>query len=235
MGHALVNRAVCLSAARTQRTAVVSALLAALLLLAARDSQTAQAAAAGASRPQPKLEKGKLLVASRDLGDPNFAATVILLVAYGPNGAMGVVINRPSDVKLSKVLPSIKQLRGRGDVLYIGGPVARDHVLLLVRSAKEPADALPVFDDVYASSSLTVLRQQLERKDVKGRHLQAFAGHAGWAPGQLDAELARGDWYVVTADATTLFTTPATEVWDKLIQRVEGDWVYAPVAQPHTT
>ena len=222
-------------APHVHRAVAVSTVLAALLLLGARGTQPARAAAPGGSRPQPKLEKGKLLVASRDLRDPNFSETVILLVAYEPTGAMGVIINRPSDVKLSTVLPSIKQLHGRSDLLYIGGPVARDRVLLLIRSTKEPEDSLAVFDDVYASSSLTVLRHELERKDVKGRHLQAFAGHAGWAPGQLDAELERGDWYVVSADVTTLFSTPPKEVWDKLIQRVEGDWVYAPAPAPRTT
>ena len=150
------------------------------------------------SRPQPKLEKGKLLVASRDLSDPNFSETVILLIAYGPNGTMGVIINRPSDVKLATVLPEIKQLRRRPDTIYLGGPVLTNHVLLLIRSSKAPADSLPVFDDVYASSSLTTLRHALERQGPKDL-FRAYAGHAGWAPGQLEAEVERGDWYVTGA------------------------------------
>jgi putative transcriptional regulator len=130
-------------------------------------------------------------------------------------------------VKLSTVLPNTKQLLGRRDTLYIGGPVAGDHVLLLVRAAKEPENAVPVFDDVYASSSVTVLRQQAHGKAAEDR-LRAYAGRAGWGPGQLEAEVERGDWYIVAADVGTVFSSGPEGIWEKLIQRVEGDWVYAP-------
>jgi putative transcriptional regulator len=193
----------------------------------ATDSAAVHAAASG---PRSKLEKGKLLIASRDLRDPNFSETVILLIAYGPGGAMGVIVNRPSKMKLATVLPSIKQLQKRRDTLYMGGPVAGDHILLLVRAAKEPEDGVPVFEDVYASSSLTVLRQQAQRKVAEDR-LHAYAGHAGWAPGQLEAEAGRGDWYIVAADVATVFTSHPKDTWEKLIQRVEGDWVSVPAPE----
>jgi len=197
----------------------------AVLLTAGSPAVRAAASAA------PKLDRGKLLVASRDLRDPNFSETVILLIAYGPGGAMGVIVNRPSKMKLSTVLPSIKQLHRRHDTLYLGGPVAGDHVLLLVRAAKEPEDGVPVFEDVYASSSLTVLRQQAQGKAAEDR-LHAYAGHTGWAPGQLEAEVGRGDWYIVTADVATVFSSHPNDVWEKLIQRVEGDWVSVPAPEP---
>jgi len=176
------------------------------------------------ARPQPKLEKGKLVVASRDLSDPNFSETVILLLAYGPNGTMGVILNRPSNVKLTTVLPDIKKLRGRPDVVYLGGPVLTDHVLLLIRANKAPRDSLLVFDDVYASSSLTTLSHALERPTSKDL-FRAYAGHAGWAPGQLEAEIDRGDWYVTGAEADTVFTKSPKQLWQTLMPRVEGDWV----------
>ena len=177
-----------------------------------------------ACRYQPKLDKGMLLVASRDLGDPNFSETVILLIAYGANGTMGVILNRPSDVKLATVLPSIKSLRGRGEMIYLGGPVITNRVLLLIRSAKPPEDSLAVFDDIYASSSLSVLKHELARHGPT-EVFRAYAGHAGWAPGQLEAEMARGDWYVTPADAAAVLTPKPRDLWSKLIQRVEGDWV----------
>jgi putative transcriptional regulator len=178
----------------------------------------------GVCRYQPKLDKGMLLVASRDLADPNFSETVVLLVAYGPHGTMGVIINRPSDVKLATVLPSIKALRGRADLVYLGGPVMTNHVLMLIRSTKVLDDSLAVFDDVYASSSLTVLKHELAHHGAKN-HFRAFAGHAGWAPGQLEAEIAHGDWYVTPADADGVLTSKPQELWSKLLGRVEGDWV----------
>jgi putative transcriptional regulator len=176
------------------------------------------------SRYQPKLDKGMLLVASRDLPDPNFWESVVLLIVHGPNGTVGVIINRPSDVKLATVLPGIKALRGRSDTVYLGGPVLADRVLLLIRTAKAPEDAMGVFDDVYASASLDVLKHEVERRGSKPR-FRAYAGHAGWAPGQLEAEVARGDWYVTSADADNVLAAKPRDLWRKLIERVEGDWV----------
>jgi putative transcriptional regulator len=176
------------------------------------------------ARYQPKLDKGMLLVASRDLPDPNFSESVVLLIVYGPNGTVGVIINRPSDVKLATVLPSIKSLHGRSDRVYLGGPVLADRVLLLIRAAKAPEDAFGVFDDIYASSSLSVLKHEIGRRGSKPR-FRAYAGHAGWAPGQLEAEVAHGDWYVTAADAENVLAAKPQDLWRKLIERVEGDWV----------
>ena len=208
------------------------ALAAALLaVVAPARIHDAHAVASAEQRPPVTLEKGKFLIASRDLSDPNFMETVLLLIAYGPGGAMGVVINRPSEVMLSRVLPSIKPLQRRSDTLFIGGPVARSNVLLLIRSAKEVEDAVLLFGDVYVSSSLTALRREIERQPARER-LHAYSGHAGWAPGQLEAEVARGDWYVAPADPEAVFSKAPTEVWQKLIPRVEGDWVRRPNIQP---
>ncbi|HVO23633.1 MAG TPA: YqgE/AlgH family protein [Candidatus Margulisiibacteriota bacterium] len=176
------------------------------------------------TRYQPKLDKGMLLVASRDLSDPNFSQTVVLLIAYGPNGTMGVIVNRPSEVKLATALPRIKALHGRSDLVYLGGPVLANRVLLLIRAAKAPEDSLAVFDDVYASSSMDVLKHQIEQRGSK-EGFRAYAGHAGWAPGQLEAEIARGDWYVTPADAASVLSPKARDLWRTLIERVEGDWV----------
>lgn len=176
------------------------------------------------TRYQPKLDKGMLLVASRDLPDPNFSETVVLLIVYGTNGTVGVIINRPSDVKLATVLPSMKSLHGHSDMVYLGGPVLANRVLLLIRTAKAPEEAMGVFDDVYASASLDVLKHEIERRGSKPR-FRAYAGHAGWAPGQLEAEVAHGDWYVTQADADSVLSAKPRDLWRKLIERVEGDWV----------
>ena len=182
------------------------------------------------SPPGPELTNGTFLIASRDLTDPNFSESVILLIVYSSSGALGVVINRRSDVKLAKVLPDIDELQKRPDTLYIGGPVARDQIVLLIRSAKPPDDALGVLGDLYASTSLTVLRGALKRETPAAR-LHAYAGYAGWGPGQLDAEVARGDWHVASADSDAVFDQAPAELWRKLIRRVEGQWVRGP--RPH--
>ena len=167
-----------------------------------------------------QLARGKFLVASRSLQDPNFAETVILLVDYNHDGALGVVVNRPTDVALVEALPEISELRRRKDVVYLGGPVARDRMLLLVRTREQPPQSLRVFDRVFASGNLDALRKSMARGDS----IRAYAGFAGWGPGQLDIEVSRGDWFIGPADSDAVFTERPTAVWDSLIERYSGDW-----------
>jgi putative transcriptional regulator len=171
-----------------------------------------------------KLAKGKFLVASRQLRDPNFYETVVLLIEYGQDGAMGLVINRPSRVKLATVFPDIKELAQRTDTIYIGGPVAVNQMLLLIRSAKPPEASKQVTEDVYISGSWTEL-QRLIKNAAKNERFRIFAGYAGWGPKQLDFELARGDWHVLKADAETVFDKKHSEIWQELIDRISVKWV----------
>ena len=171
-----------------------------------------------------QLAKGKFLVAGRRLNDPNFRRSVVLLIRYGTGGARGLVINRPIDVKLSTILPNVKELDGSPETLFIGGPVEPTAVLLLVKSLKPPESAAPVFDSVYLSSSTDVLRRLIKKAD-KSERFRSFAGYAGWAPKQLESECDRGDWFVVDADHQTLFDRKFSEIWPELIQRVSVKWV----------
>jgi putative transcriptional regulator len=171
-----------------------------------------------------KLAQGKFLVADRQMMDPNFRETVVLLIKYGTDGAMGLVINRPVPVKLSTILPDIKELDRRTEPLYIGGPVHPSMVLLLVRSANPIGSSTPVFDDVYLSSSQELL-QRLIKKPVKEEKFQIYAGYTGWAPNQLESEYDRGYWHVLKADTETLFDKKSSEIWQELIQQVSVKWV----------
>lgn len=177
-------------------------------------------------RHQSELRKGIFLVASRYLGDPNFAETVVLLVNYGVGGAMGVVINRPTNVMLSKVFPAISQLVGRQDLLYLGGPVAQDRILLLMRTAQQLNGAEHVFEDIFVSISETDLQVMLSRPDPRER-FHAYVGYAGWGPGQLEDEIARGDWHPIAASADTVFDADPSEIWQELLQQSAGFWVRA--------
>jgi putative transcriptional regulator len=176
-------------------------------------------------RQAAKLDRGKFLVAARQLGDPNFRKAVVLLVRYGPGGAMGLVINRPIAVKLSAILPNIKELAQSSESLYLGGPVQPAAILLLVKTVKPPESATPVVDDIYLTSSTETLRQLIKKAD-KSERFRIFAGYAGWAPKQLESECERGDWFVIDADHKTLFDRNSSEIWPELIQRVTVKWVY---------
>jgi putative transcriptional regulator len=167
---------------------------------------------------------GKLLVAAPRLQDPNFARSVVLLVAYdGVRGAMGVIVNQPTPIELARVLPAPGALAGRGDRVWRGGPVLPSSLLTLIRTKEELADTETVFDDVRMLLSREAFERVLESR-VPAERLRAFAGHAGWAPGQLEAEIARGDWTVVPATAATVFSETPEETWPRLQRRSEGQW-----------
>lgn len=209
----------------TSAALVIAALLAAPPAWAAESSDRAapHRGSPPGSHSVSQLAKGKFLVASRSLQDPNFSETVILLVDYDREGALGVVVNRPTDVALIDALPEISELRRRKDVVYLGGPVARDRMLVLVRTREQPPQSLRVFDRVFASGSLAALRKSMARGDS----IRAYAGYTGWGPGQLDLEVTRGDWFIGPADSNAVFADHPSTLWDTLIERYSGDWASA--------
>jgi putative transcriptional regulator len=180
--------------------------------------------APGGEAAEKPLARGMFLVADRGLIDPNFSETVILLISYGPEGAMGLVINRPLEIKLSAVFPDAEELKQSQESLYLGGPVEPGGILLLVKSEQPPDDAIAVFDDVYLSSNEEMLRR-LIKNPSKDERFRLYTGYAGWAAKQLESECNRGDWHVLQADAETLFDRRAPEIWPDLIQRISAKWV----------
>lgn len=176
------------------------------------------------SRSQPELSKGKFLVASKQLRDPQFFETVVLLIEYDSQGAMGLVINRPTTVKLSEVLPEIEGLQKRSDTIYLGGPVAKNQLMLLIRTSSPPEGSHLVFKDVYLSSSQTIIEKMIDNPDTPER-FRVYAGYAGWAPGQLDREVSRGGWHILQADEESVFDKTPAEVWPELIRRSSALWV----------
>ena len=197
---------------RTPITVAAAGLVVFLLPLSSVMAQTA---------PQAALSAGRFLVAGEHLRDPNFAKTVVLLLNYGDRGARGVVINRRSNVKLAAVFPRVSGLHQRPDTVYIGGPVARNQLLILLRADEPPRRAEHVVHDIYVSTNRQVLVDALNR--AGSAHV--YAGYAGWAPGQLDHEVARGDWHVLPADAASVFSDTPGEVWQELIDQGAVQWL----------
>lgn len=170
------------------------------------------------------MAKGQFLVASRHLRDPNFSETVVLLIDYDRNGAMGLVINRPTEVKLSKIFPEMEGLQHRTDTLYIGGPVGINQILMLIRSSNQPKESRRIVEDIYISSSPTVFKQMINHGESE-KKFRVYAGYAGWAPGQLNHEVSRGDWHVLSADSETIFRKTPSDIWPELIIRSSAEWV----------
>jgi len=162
--------------------------------------------------------RGKFLVASRNLVDPRFRETVVLLIEYSAEGAIGLIINRPTKVPLAEVLPLVPGLKERADVAYYGGPVEGHRMLMLIRSREKPEESDRVFGNVYVSASTGTLERMLGSHKTE-KQLRIYAGYAGWMPRQLDWEVSRGDWLIVSADAGSIFEKKSSEIWRELFQR----------------
>ena len=172
-----------------------------------------------------KPAAGMFLVAGRDLQDPSFRHTVVLLVDYSARGAAGVIVNRPTERRLGDLLPEIEGIGDRPETVYEGGPVSPLATLVLLRSESEPEDSHAVFDDVYVSAS----RAQLERLLRGGNEdFRVYAGYAGWAPRQLDWEIAQGGWSLLPADVGTIFGDAPEEAWRRLVRATSSPLARGP-------
>jgi putative transcriptional regulator len=158
------------------------------------------------------------LVAARELNDPNFRQTVVLVTHPQEGGPWGVIINRPLQQRLSEVFTDQEKLKGRKEVLYFGGPVQRDGLVFLVRSASPPPRSVALLRDVFFTGDTDWIDKQLKRPEPT-RGLRVYAGYSGWAPGQLQREIARGGWHVHPADAETVFDKAPSRIWPELIER----------------
>lgn len=181
----------------------------------------------GTALPRPQLDRGIFLIANKGLKDPNFNRSVILITQYDPTGTIGLVINRPLQMPASEVLPPLQNLGLDTGNLHVGGPVAVNSLQLLIRSPSNLDDSLKVFDDVYLINESAVLTQLLNG-GIPSSALRLYAGYAGWAAGQLESELLRGDWYLWRADSGDIFITPPDTVWPKLIDLAAAQWVRLP-------
>jgi putative transcriptional regulator len=167
------------------------------------------------------LAEGKLLVAARGLPDPNFSETVVLLAQFGPEGAMGLILNRRTSVPLSRVFPKLTPRTGDASVLFVGGPVAADSVLALVRSTRAPKDSKPVVDDVHVVASRESLESQLSANADPSR-VRVYLGYSGWGPGQLERETLLGSWHVVRAERGVVFDPDPAGLWEREIEKTGG-------------
>jgi putative transcriptional regulator len=162
-----------------------------------------------------------LLVAHPRMEDPGFSQTVVVVTFPQDAGPMGVILNRPYGVTLEEVLTDRPDVAGRTDMVYFGGPVRPDGILFLFRATEHPVKALPVAEDVYLSGDGELFERLVSRPgEAAGQRF--FAGYAGWAEGQLDAEVRRGDWYVLPVDPEVLFAPPAADLWERLLQRARS-------------
>jgi putative AlgH/UPF0301 family transcriptional regulator len=172
------------------------------------------------SRETKNLSVGSLLVASRDLGDPNFAQTVVLLIRYDPQGVIGLILNRRTEVPVSRVLKDFKAAQDRSDRVYLGGPVDTPTVFGLCQSPAKIEGADHVFDKVYLISAKPVFERALSAQPDPGI-FHVYLGYGGWNRDQLQREVELGSWFIFPADANTVFSSDPDSLWPQMIRKTE--------------
>jgi putative transcriptional regulator len=177
------------------------------------------AAAAAAEGPPPRA--GRVLVAKRTLAEPWFAETVVLLTDHGPEGSSGVIVNRPSERRVAELFRGDLPARAREERVFVGGPVEPDALWLLVRAKSAPPGGKLVVGDLYTTARREALLRLLDGR-AEALRFRVYAGYAGWAPGQLDFEIARGDWWVDDPGLEALLADDVSSLWRSLVEAHDG-------------
>jgi len=181
-----------------------------LALLGAGSASEAPDSAPAAER----LAAGRFLVAAEQVRGAYFQHSVVFLLSYGDSGALGLIVNHRTDVALHDVVQGA--VEGAGQI-YLGGPVDRSSVMVLVRTKSPPDRAMRVNGDVFVTVDPGILLEHTGKSGGAG-NVRVYAGYTGWGPGQLETELARGDWIVASEAALEpiIFADAPDELWKKL-------------------
>lgn len=167
--------------------------------------------------PLTDSTKSRLLVASPMLGDPNFERTVVFMLEHSDEGAVGLVLNRPSEVEIEEPLEDWSRFTSYPSVVFVGGPVSREAVIALARAAEGRIDDSwqPILGPVGVldlTSDADVIGDAID-------DLRIFSGYAGWGPGQLEGEIDEGAWFVVEAEAADAFAATPADLWRDVLRR----------------
>jgi len=164
-----------------------------------------------------------MLLSMPQLIDPNFAKSVVLLCEHAPEGAFGLVVNRPSDIAAAEAVRLEPPVDDPNDLpLLIGGPVEPERGWILTAQAPEHVEHRSVGAGLYLSASPLLLRRALMARPLPKRTV-VLAGYAGWGPGQLDSELAESAWLIMPVELDLIFEIPSTSAWEMAIRRLGAD------------
>ncbi len=170
--------------------------------------------------PPPGPLKGRLLVAVPGMYDANFDRTVVLVLEHGEDGAVGLVLNRPSDTEAAVAVPGWDLVAAAPAVVFVGGPVVPAGALALGEvSDPEGAEG---WTSVLGRVGLVDLARAAEGSPPDVERARLFAGHAGWSAGQLEGEIAAGGWFVVDGEPDDAFASRPGELWRAVLARQHG-------------
>ncbi|HEX9482356.1 MAG TPA: YqgE/AlgH family protein [Solirubrobacteraceae bacterium] len=163
---------------------------------------------------------GRLLLASTSLEDPNFLRTVVLIGLHSEEGALGLVLNRPSTSTVAAAVPQLEEMVDEAEPVFVGGPVQSSSIVMLAEFVDpEPAGLL-----VLGRIGLPAPEASLEDLAAATSRRRVYAGYAGWGEGQLDAELDRGDWIEQDALPEDVFCEQPEELWSSVLTRKGGPY-----------
>ncbi|MDQ1468036.1 MAG: putative transcriptional regulator [Actinomycetota bacterium] len=167
----------------------------------------------------PLLLRGRLLIATPPLVDPNFDRSVVLLLEHGEDGALGIILNRPSDTALATVLPEWHEHATAPGVVFSGGPVAPEAVIALARGGSDGTEGwVSVLGEV---GTVDIGRDPAEIGSQLDA-LRVFVGYSGWSPGQLEFELEQEAWFVVATESGDPFSPHPDQLWRDVLRRQRG-------------
>lgn len=159
--------------------------------------------------------RGKLLISNASLFDPNFRRTVVLVGHHDDEGAVGVILNRPTEVAVDEAVPALADLVAPGDLLFEGGPVQPD-AAVVVAEFEDPSRA-----GLVALGSIGFLPEEAGPEDLAGLlRVRVFAGYAGWGSGQLEGELEEEAWLVAPAEPSDVFHEEPERLWEDVLRRL---------------
>jgi len=159
---------------------------------------------------------GQLLISSPALVDPNFRRTVVLVTHHDEDGAMGLVLTRPSEIRVADAVPELAALPGSDGVVHVGGPVQPEAIMALAEF-DDPSDAV-----ARVVGSVGFVSADAPVGELSIRRIRVFAGYSGWGAGQLEAELGEPSWIVADAEPDDAFVADPDELWRTVLRRKGG-------------
>lgn len=161
----------------------------------------------------------RFLVATEQLDNTSFQQAVILITHHSERGATGLTINRPTDIPLSRIFPNPQKFTQKDDLLYLGGPVNTNAIFALLRTTQPSKNMHHIAKNIYFATANIAFSDSFDGPS------RLYAGYAGWSPGQLQAEIDRGDWTLLLKDPNIIFEKNPEDLWHRLSKRWSGQWL----------
>lgn len=173
-----------------------------------------------APAPEEHALTGRLLVAAPTMRDPNFDHSVVLVLEHNDDGALGIVLNQPTETDLVEAVPRWERLAAQPTVLFLGGPVSPAAAICL---AKSPAGEAEGWKPLFAGLGTVDLNLDPDELAPPLQEVRVFAGYAGWSPGQVESEIEAGAWFVLDALPGDALCTAPDDLWAAVLRRQGGD------------